>query len=125
MRNAVNWFEIPVTDFSRAKKFYETILACTLHEQQMGPYQMGFFPADTGAASGAIVLGEGYAPSQTGTLVYLNADGILDDVLGRIEKAGGKIVTPKMLVNEDIGHVATFNDSEGNRMALHAPNRNK
>ncbi len=26
MKNAINWFEIPVKNFDRAKKFYETIL---------------------------------------------------------------------------------------------------
>ena len=26
MKNAINWFEISVTDFARAKKFYETML---------------------------------------------------------------------------------------------------
>ncbi len=26
MANAINWFEIPVKDFNRAKKFYDTIL---------------------------------------------------------------------------------------------------
>lgn len=90
----------------------------------MGPLEMGFFPTDSpSAASGAIVKGDGHVPSQTGTLVYLNADRIIDDVLGRIEKAGGKIVMPKMQVTEEIGHVASFTDTEGNKVALHAPAR--
>ncbi|MEZ4689669.1 MAG: hypothetical protein R3A12_05600 [Ignavibacteria bacterium] len=44
MANAINWFEIPVTDFPRAKKFYGEIFATDMHEEMMGPHQMGFFP---------------------------------------------------------------------------------
>ena len=29
MKNAINWFEIPVKNFDKAKKFYETILGAT------------------------------------------------------------------------------------------------
>ena len=27
LMNAINWFEIPVADFDRARKFYETIFS--------------------------------------------------------------------------------------------------
>ena len=126
MKNAINWFEIPVSDFGRAKKFYETILGYEMQEQNMGPLQMGFFPSETSsAAAGAIVKGEGYSPCDKGTLAYLNADYILDDVLNKIPTAGGKVVVPKTQVTEEIGHIAVFLDTEGNKVALHAPNRKK
>ncbi len=32
MKNAINWFEIPVKDFSRAQKFYETVLDTKIEE---------------------------------------------------------------------------------------------
>jgi predicted enzyme related to lactoylglutathione lyase len=41
--NALNWFEIPVSDFERGKKFYETIFDYQMPEMQMGPVHMGFF----------------------------------------------------------------------------------
>jgi len=56
MANAINWFEIPVTDFGRAKKFYSTIFGVDMYEQMMGPHQMGFFPGE--GVSGAIVKAE-------------------------------------------------------------------
>jgi len=40
--NALNWFEIPVADFDRAKKFYETIFNYQMPESMMGPSRMGF-----------------------------------------------------------------------------------
>ena len=30
--NAINWFEIPATDISRAKKFYESIFEIAMQE---------------------------------------------------------------------------------------------
>ena len=123
MANAINWFEIPVMDFGRAKKFYNAIFGFEMQEQKMGDYLMGFFPGDQSGVSGAICHGEGYKPSAEGTLIYLNADGKIDDVIGRIEKAGGKMVMPKTLVTEDIGYIAYFTDTEGNKVALHSPKR--
>ena len=123
MANAINWFEIPVVDFGRAKKFYNTIFGFEMQEQKMGGYMMGFFPADQSGVSGAICHGEGYKPSAEGTLIYLNADGRIDEVIDRIEKAGGKIVMPKSLVTDDIGYIAYFTDTEGNKVALHSPKR--
>jgi len=123
MANAINWFEIPVVDFARAKKFYDTIFGFKMEETKMGEYTMGFFPGDQSGVSGAICHGEGYKPSVNGTLVYLNADGRLDDVLGRVEKAGGKVVMPRTLVTDEIGFIAYFTDTEGNKVALHSPKR--
>ncbi len=43
LSNALNWFEIPVSDFDRAKKFYETFFDYQMPENMMGKVQMGFF----------------------------------------------------------------------------------
>ena len=119
MANAINWFEIPVTDFGRAKKFYSTIFGVDMHEQMMGPHQMGFFPGE--GVSGAIVKADGYKPSMDGALIYLAAGEDLTGVMNKIEKAGGKVLQPKMKVTDEIGYIAVFTDTEGNRVALHSP----
>lgn len=122
MANALNWFEIPVSDFQRAKKFYETILSASIYEMQMGSNLMGFLPMgeDQKGVGGALVKGEGYEPSATGSLVYLNAQPDLSPALSRVEEAGGKILSSKSLVREDIGYIALFMDTEGNKVALHS-----
>ena len=33
--NALNWFEIPVTDVTRAKKFYETVFEIEMQQYEM------------------------------------------------------------------------------------------
>ncbi|MEN9865877.1 MAG: hypothetical protein RL748_1467 [Pseudomonadota bacterium] len=122
-KNAINWFEIPVADFARAKAFYSRIFDYEMPEIQMGANTMGFLPHEQGqGVGGAIVHGEGYVPSQQGTLVYLAAGNDLSKVLGRVEVAGGNIVQGKTLVAPNLGFYALFVDSEGNRMALHSPN---
>ncbi len=120
MAHVINWFEIPVLNFDRAKKFYEDILNCKIDLQQWGAYQMGFFPYQRGDIGGAIVNGEGYAPSDKGTLIYLNGGEDLNNILSRVESSGGKIIVPKSLINEDIGFFGVFTDTEGNKIALHS-----
>jgi len=118
--NAVNWIEIPVEDFDRAKTFYSAIFDYDMPEHQMGPNTMGFLLAERGGVSGAIVKGEGYTPSPEGTLAYLNGGNDLSVVLGRIEEAGGQVIQPKTLITEEIGFIALFTDSEGNKVGLHS-----
>lgn len=123
MKNAINWFEIPTTDLDRATKFYETIFGFKLQVWDMGPMKMRVFPSEDGGVSGALIHGDGSKPSENGSNVYLNADGIIDDVLAKVEANGGKITAPKVLVTDDIGYSATIIDSEGNRVSLHSPKR--
>src|SRR5450432_3174871 len=107
LANAINWFEIPVTDFDRAKKFYEAIFDYQMPESVMGQTRMGFFLYDfkSGKIGGAICHGNGYTPSEQGSLIYLNAEPDLQIVLNRVETAGGKIIQQKTLVTPDLGLV--------------------
>jgi uncharacterized protein len=122
MKNQINWFEIPVTDYDRAKKFYETIMEWTIGDRQFGDWKMGMFPADAGKVSGAIVAGPGYVPSQQGSLVYLNCNPNMDAYLARVEAAGGKVVVPKKQISPEIGYWACILDTEGNKIAFHSQN---
>lgn len=114
----VNWFEIPVNDFDRAKEFYEAILKIEIQKAiDMENFKMGVFPRkDVG--SGAICYSQWYKPSEDGVLIYLDANPDLNVVLNRVEEAGGKILQPKKLISPEQGHMALFKDSEGNRVAL-------
>ena len=123
MANAINWFEIPTSDFERAKKFYEAVLAAEIPVQQMGPAMMGFFPYDgEGGVSGAIVHCEGHEPCHKGVMIYLNGGDDLSEMLSRVETAGGNIVQEKTQITPDIGYMATFSDTEGNKISIHSSN---
>jgi predicted enzyme related to lactoylglutathione lyase len=84
----------------------------------MPGYEMAMFP-NQGGVNGALVQGDGYKPSYSGTLAYLNGGDDLIDVLNRIEKAGGKILQQKTSIGEN-GFMAYFEDTEGNKVGLHS-----
>ncbi len=118
--NPVNWFEIPVNDMERARKFYESVFDVELSMLSMRPMQMYQFPMvdDTCGSAGTLVQAEGYKPSHDGTLVYFSV-GDIDGTLGKVIASGGKTILPKMSIAE-YGFVAHFEDSEGNKVALHS-----
>ncbi len=120
MANALNWFEIPVTDFERAKGFYEKVLGVSIETMVMGPLTMGMLSSDPQGVGGAIVQGDGSSPSQTGTLVYLNGGDDLAPMLARAEQAGGSVVVPKTDIGNGFGFFAHFMDTEGNKVGLHS-----
>lgn len=122
MKNAVNWFEIPVTDYNRAKQFYSTVFGHDIQDHDMGdkPMKYGIFPYDMGeGVGGAIVQMEGMNPSADGSTVYLNGGDDLSIALSKVEAAGGSIIMPKTNIDEN-GFIAQFIDTEGNRVALHS-----
>ena len=123
--NALNWFEIPVADFDRAKKFYETIFGFQMPENNMGSARMGFFLYDfkAGKVGGAIVHDPSFfTPSDNGSLIYLNCQPDLQVVVDRVETSGGKILQQKTIISEDqnLGYWALITDTEGNKVALHS-----
>jgi predicted enzyme related to lactoylglutathione lyase len=119
-KDVVNWFELHVADFDRAKKFYETILQTHLEVNENNGMKMGMFPCDyTKGVGGAINRMEGCPPGPGGTVVYLNAEGDLDGVLDRIPKAGGAVLQGRMGIGEH-GFIGIFKDSEGNVVGLHS-----
>lgn len=119
-KNAINWFELYVTDFARAKRFYEAALKTSLQPAQMEGCQMAMFPFDEKQGiGGAITKMDGWTPGAGGTLVYLNVEGELDGVLSRVPSAGGAVLKPRMSIGEH-GFIAIIKDTEGNPVGLHS-----
>lgn len=117
--NWIQWFEIPVGNFERAKTFYEKIFAINIEARDFGSFKMGTLP---GKNTGALCYGEWYNPGEKGPLIYLNANPDLNDVLEKVEDAGGEIISEKKQISEEMGYMALFYDSEGNRIALKSDN---
>ena len=116
--NPVGWFEIPVTDMSRARAFYEQVLNVKLQPINIGPLEMAFFPMRPGTtgAAGALMKGEAFQPSQQGVQIYFTAPDV-DGTLQRVQEQAGKVVLPKTRIGP-FGFIASFEDSEGNRIGL-------
>ena len=121
-RSAINWFEIPVRDLDRAMRFYEQLLGRPLRREPMGPsVTLAVFAYDEGQTGGALMAGpEVPAPSEAGTIVYLDASPSLDAALERAAALGATLLCPKVVLPGDMGAFAHIRDSEGNRVGLHA-----
>lgn len=120
-RNALNWFEIYVADFDRARSFYQTILNETLTEvPMMDGGKMAMFPFDQeSGVGGALTVMEGCTPGGSGTVVYLNVEGQLDAVLARVAAAGGKVIRERFAIPPH-GFIGFIQDTEGNSVGLHS-----
>ena len=121
MANAINWFELPASNYQRAVNFYRSILGADFEEFSSNGTRMAFFrnePQSYGAC-GAIACGEGYEPSERGALIYFHGGEDLSEPLSKVEESGGKILMGKTPIGEN-GYIAHFADTEGNRVALHS-----
>lgn len=124
--NFVLWFEIPVKIMERAIRFYESVFNISLSrntlEYPTGKVNMAWFPMFEGqvGAGGALIDQPAWSkPSGDGILVYLNSQSNdIDEELARVEKEGGKILTPKTFISKAIGYIGMFLDSEGNKVAV-------
>ena len=120
--NIAIFFELPVIDMARAVAFYEALLAAPLRAEECAAVGqvVHIFDREGAEVKGALMqAGEGFQPGQ-GSLIYLNGGEDLAGPLGRVEAAGGKVLTPKTALPEDWGFIAHFLDSEGNRVGLHS-----
>jgi predicted enzyme related to lactoylglutathione lyase len=124
MKTAISWFEIPTTDIDRAQHFYEAIFGITMTPMDMPHIKMRLFPLDDpmqGVGGTLVDSGGFHKPSATdGPLIYLNGNPDVQNVLSKVEAAGGKIIVPKTEISPEYGFMAVFLDTEGNRIALHS-----
>ena len=124
--SVINWFEVPVADFERARQFYETVIGTQLfindQRETMGS-MLGVFPHD-GQVGGCLVHNPkyGYAPSTEGTLVYFTIKGDLDAALARVPGAGGEVLLGKTALGENAGggFVGWVRDTEGNKVGFYS-----
>ena len=123
--NALSWFEIPAVEIERAKTFYEGIFDMKMApmEGMMGMKMVYFLlNQDSGKVGGALVESDHHNPSDEGLVIYLKANPDIQSVIGRIDAFGGEVLVPRTQISAEIGYLAFFKDTEGNRVALHAYN---
>ncbi len=120
MKNKVVMFEIPSSDFKKAKTFYEKVFDWKVH-----------LWGDDGAMALTTASDKDYNPTEIGGInggfykrtskddhpsFGVETDSI-DNTLKAIDQAGGKIVTAKHAIGE-WGYMADFADPEGNVITL-------
>jgi hypothetical protein len=119
MANQCVWFDIPVVDLDRAIKFYSAVLGMPVTKEEHPGMTFGLLPHKGEEVGGCLVAMENVKPSDQGPLVYLNAQGRLDQALTAVSSNGGKVLQAKHQIGP-YGFRAIVLDSEGNRIALHS-----
>jgi predicted enzyme related to lactoylglutathione lyase len=121
MANQVVWVDIPVLDLDRAIRFYSSVLGAEVKKQEYPAFAIGLLPCNEGDVAGCLHLPEqdDNQPTARGILIYLNAQGRLDDAISAVETGGGKVLQAKHPIGPH-GFRAVVLDSEGNRIALHS-----
>ena len=120
MSHRIVWVDLPVTDLDRAIRFYSAVLGMTVTKEAGPGFTFGLLPHGEGEVGGCLfVPGPDDAPSKTGPLVYLNAEGRLPQAVAAVAALGGQVLQPIHPIGPH-GFRAVGLDSEGNRLALHA-----
>ena len=97
-KNVISWFEIPATDLNRAQNFYERIFGMKMTSIDLENIKMRLFPVEEPMGVGGSLVDSGsfHKPSASeGPLLYLNANPDVQNVLNKVDEAGGKIIVPK------------------------------
>jgi len=116
MKNAINHCELPVIDMERAVASYEILLGKQLRREVFGGLPYALFPHEEPGVSAALVQD----PKRMvggGALVYFNADGELDAILARAERARMSVLVPKTSIGPE-GFIALLRDTEGNQIGF-------
>ena len=114
--NSAVWFEIPVTDMKRATDFYNTVCLTELKRDDTGPNPMAIFPVSDMQAGTSGHLYPGKPARGSGSTVHLAVPAPLEDALGRVKQAGGKVVSE--IVTIPPGRFAYCEDLDGNSIGL-------
>ncbi len=107
------YLEIPANRPEDSARFYSDIFGWKV--RQRGDGNLTF--DDTGAVSGTWVK-EGDRTPDERTRTYIMVDSITE-CLRQIVQAGGKIVTPRTDIGQNVGVFAVFADPVGNEFGLY------
>ena len=120
MSNTFVWVDIPVVDLDRAIAFYGAVVGRPVDKIGGPGFNFGLFDHQGGEVGGCLVEPEeGVAPSMTGPLVYISAEGRLDAAIAAAQANGGKVLKARHSIAPN-GFRAIVADTEGNRVALHS-----
>ena len=105
---------IPVTDISRARKFYEDVLGLRVSEEMMGGQwiEYGVGPDTLAIAN----VGEQWTPSDQGTGAALEMENF-DEAIAELKKARIKFDAEPF--ETPCCHMAVVQDPDGNKLIIH------
>jgi len=119
-KNRVVFFEIPASNFKKAKAFYEKVFDWKVKlwgDEGAMAYTTAVDKNENPIEPGGINGGFYKRKSKRDQPSFGVLTGSIDKTLKAVKKAGGKVITEKHSIGE-WGFMADFADPEGNVMAL-------
>ncbi|MEZ4690093.1 MAG: hypothetical protein R3A12_07880 [Ignavibacteria bacterium] len=89
-----------------AVKFYNEIFGFELNVTKMGEDDLAFFPVIRRSRRSHIYISKDPVTSENGPILYLNGGDDLQNVLGKVESAGGRFLSLNPKVSPDVGYIA-------------------
>lgn len=114
--HAVVWAEIPVTDMTRARVFYEDVSQCKLRLEESGPNPILMFPTEDEIGGVAGHLYPGKPSPGAGPTVHLAIPDTVEQAAARVTAAGGKALPG--IVDIPAGRFGYATDPDGNSIGL-------
>ncbi|MCP1200162.1 VOC family protein [Notoacmeibacter sp. MSK16QG-6] len=114
--NICVWFELPVSDLSASRAFYEKATGHSFREEQAdGKAMLVFEGKDKAVVAGHLYEGKSAANGE-GPTIHLAVDGTAEEATQRAKDAGGTIVSP--VIEIPAGRFVYCNDLDGNSIGL-------
>ncbi|OLS26825.1 MAG: hypothetical protein HeimC3_07170 [Candidatus Heimdallarchaeota archaeon LC_3] len=112
MKNTICHVEIPIGDKNQASEFYKAVLNWDIDYKRIPNYGYALDNADI--SIGFPLLDEF---EKTNLKFYIEVEEITK-TLENVKSLGGKIVSEKQQITEEIGYAARFEDCFGNQIGL-------
>ena len=119
-------FEIPAQDVEKLKQFYERVFGWKIiqYPSPLDYWVIQTVPVDENGIPQRPGVNGGMFLKQLAGIKPINYFSVesISDYLAKIEKLGGKVISPKQEV-PNVGWIAAAEDPEGNQFALIQPLR--
>lgn len=111
------WAEIPVSDMDKAIAFYNAVTDAGLEIDTSGPNPMAMFkPKDAETGVGGHLYPGKPAGDGSGPTVHLAAPGTAEEIMARVEEAGGTVLSPAIEI--PAGRFFYARDPDGNSVGF-------
>ncbi|MCH2095105.1 MAG: VOC family protein [Rhodobacteraceae bacterium] len=116
--NYLVWGELPVTDLDQAAAFYSAVIGAKMMIDENGPNPMAIFRPFSEEEGIAMHLYPGKpAPRGTGPTLHLAAEGTAEDIMKRVETAGGTVLSDPIPL--PVGRFFYAEDLDGNSIGFY------
>ena len=126
MDHTIVHFEIPAQDVEKLKQFYEEVFGwkITQYPSPIDYWVIETVPVDSNGIPLRPGINGGMFRKQEPGIKPINYFAVesINDFLAKIQKLGGKVISPKQEV-PNVGWIAAAEDPEGNQFALIQPLR--